>query len=291
MTSATQLNYRLKGRLALQFKQASSANKTILHITEQTPPLRVIRAFHDKNETALVHLHNISGGVLGGDHLTLTVAVGSGGQAQLTTTGATRIYRQREGWPDAVQENYFTVEADGLLEYLPDPLIPFAQARYRQTTRVELAAGAGLFWWEIVAPGREAYHERFAYDLLEMKVDIMAGHRPVAIERARLQPKTRPLTSPMRLGPYRYTGAFYICRAGQPQAVWNTLEQELSELAQRDRLGQEIVWGVSMLPQDGVVIKGLGCSSRAIQAKFFEIWQLARLRLYNKAANPPRKLY
>ena len=87
---------------------------------------------------AVAHLHNLSGGVLGGDQLALAVTVEAQAQAQVTTTGRdTRVYRHRPG-PDATQRTSLRVGAGGLLEYLPDTLIPYAGARYRQQS--------GLSW-------------------------------------------------------------------------------------------------------------------------------------------------
>ena len=48
------------------------------------------------------------------------------------------------------------VAENDLLELLPDPLIPFAGSAYQQQTQIDLADNAGLFWWETIAPGREA---------------------------------------------------------------------------------------------------------------------------------------
>src|SRR5215210_3454247 len=98
----------------------------------------------------------------------------------MTSTGATRIYRSREGRVPAVQRTSINVAENGLLEYLPDPLIPFAGSSYHQETRIELAAGAGLFWWETVAPGRDARGEVFAYDRLQITLDLLAAGGPVA---------------------------------------------------------------------------------------------------------------
>jgi len=100
--------------------------------------------------------------------------VGEGAHAQITTTSATRIYRNRVDMPPSYQLNEITVAENGLLELLPDPLIPFAQSAYQQRTAIRLAEGAGLFWWETVTPGREARDECFDYDLLGLEVDIQA---------------------------------------------------------------------------------------------------------------------
>lgn len=282
--------YRVNGCLNLQFNYSAEANKTDLHIVSQTPPLRVVRAFEVADGAALAHLHNVSGGVLGGDHLEVAVTVDPQARAQVTTPGATRIYRHRPGGPVALQTNRFTVEAGGLLEYLPDPLIPFAQARYRQVTQIDLADGAGLFWWEVVAPGREAREELFAYDRLELAVDLKARQRPIALERLKIEPRRQPPASIARFGPYRYGATFYICRVGLPEKTWLELEAALRELAQTFT-SPEALWAVNALVSDGLVVRALSCTGQEVSARLLEFWRLAKEKLYGEAIIPPRKLY
>ena len=116
----------------------------------------MIRAFPQANGGSLVHLHNVSGGVLAGDRLSLEVQVGPRARAQITSTGATRLYRHRRDSADSEQRISISVAEEGLLEYLPDALIPFAGSRHHQQTEIHLADRATLFWWEVVAPDRKS---------------------------------------------------------------------------------------------------------------------------------------
>ncbi len=262
-----------------------------MRVREQRAPLQVVRAFPIADGGALVHLHNVSGGVLGGDQLHTTVDVGPRAYAQLTTTGATRLYRHREGREPAQQTTVVTVGADALLEYAPDAVIPYAGSAYRQHTRVELAEGAGLFWWEIIAPGREARGEVFAYEMVENELTIVADGQMIALERARLEPHERPLTSPLRMGPYRTYASFSICRVGVEAATWRDLEAELSELAINLSEDGTTVWGVSTLPAHGLAVRGLSRTGRVVYPGLVAFWGRAKERLYGRAAVPPRKLY
>lgn len=262
-----------------------------MRVLDAQPPLKVVRAFEAEYGAALVHLHNVSGGVLGGDHLTLQARVGEGARAQITTTSATRIYRNRVDMPPSYQLNEITVAENGLLELLPDPLIPFAQSAYQQRTAIQLADGAGLFWWETVAPGREARNECFDYDLLGLEVDIQANGRPIALEYVRLEPKLRPVSSAARLGAYRYFSTFYICRVGLPVAQWIALEAALGQLAGNLSRENEILWGVSTLVRDGLVVRGLSCKGRSLTSGLLAFWQAAKQALYGQVATPPRKVY
>lgn len=288
MSASTQ---SANGRLALHFSRNPAHGQTILHVREQQPPLRVIRAFPIQDGAALVHLHNVSGGVLGGDQLQVMVQVGASANVQLTSTGATRIYGRRSGHPAATQQTSITVEQGGLLEYLPDLLIPFAGAHYHQQTTIDLAEGAGLFYWEVVAPGREARAEIFAYEQLHLHLDIRAAGRPIVLERLQLQPALRPLTSPARLGIYRYFATFYACQVGTTAVTWRDLEEKLTALADALTLPGDILWGVSTLAAHGLTVRALSRTSRAITAGLPQFWQSAKQALYQQPAILPRKTY
>jgi urease accessory protein len=279
-----------QGYLHLCFRLSAETAKTVLVTCRQQPPLKVVRAFQIDGGGALVHLHNVSGGILGGDNLDLSIEVGAGANAQLTTTGATRIYRSRELDVPARQSAVIDVGENALLEYLPDPLIPFGGAQYQQETIIKLSPGGGLFWWETISPGREASGELFEYDLLKIRLDVTADGTPIVRERFKLEPALRPLSSPARLGPFRYFSTFYICRHGEESSRWLTLEKQLSELAASLSVAGEILWGVSTLPAHGLVVRALSMKGRSIETGLLSFWSAAKLAIYGKTAIPPRKV-
>lgn len=281
--------YRVQGRLRLHFTQGQG--KTVLNVVEQATPLKVIRAFEQPSGAALVHLHNISGGILGGDSLEYTIDLDPHTEVQLTTTSATRVYRRREGAPSAIQCTEINVGSGALLEIVPDPVIPFAHSMYRQETHINLADGAGLFWWETIAPGRTARAELFEYDQLELVTSICAGERPIALENARLEPALRPLSSPARLGTYRYFCTLYICKVGVEPSQWLTLEAQLRALAGELSERNETLWGVSTLVAHGLAIRGLSMTGRPLSAGLVTFWQAAKQALYGREAVLPRKIY
>jgi len=281
---------RVEASLELDFEFDQAAGCTVLAASRQQAPLQVVRAFALEDGAALAHLHNVSGGLLGGDGLELRTHVGAGASAQLTTTGATRIYRARELAADAVQSNHISVGENALLEYVPDPIIPFAGARFRQQTTIQLASGAGLFWWEILAPGREARGELFAYDRMELRMDIWTPERLIAAERIRLEPRVHAVSSLARLGDYRYWATFYICRVGADRKVWAAAEQRLREVAASVSPDGETRWGVSTLATDGLVVRCLAREGRWVLAGLREIWTAAKSLLYGREAIPPRKV-
>jgi urease accessory protein len=261
-----------------------------MRVGAQDPPWKVIRAFPQENGGTLVHLHNVSGGILAGDRLALDVAVGPGATAQVTTTGATRLYRHRTGSADSEQHVSISVAEGALVEYLPDALIPFAGARHLQSTKVTLAGDAMFFWWETVAPGRQAMGEQFAFERLRLETAVRTNSGPLALENVSLEPHRRLLTSPARLGPYAHTATFYAFHVGRPASQWRELESALAEIAREVSVPGVTIFGASALARDGVIVRGLSATARDLPATLARFWSTARKVLTGEDAVPPRKL-
>ncbi|WP_376795517.1 urease accessory protein UreD [Thermogemmatispora sp.] len=279
------------GLLRLGFCYDAAARRTRLREQVQRPPLQVVRAFATADGGALVHVHNLSGGVLGGDLYEVEVEVGAATRVMLTSTGATRLYRAHSRDQPAEQRWRVHVGSGALLEHLPDALIPFAGARYRQQVSIALDEGAGLLWWDLLAPGRLARGECFAYDLLELTFKIVAPRGPLACERFRLEPSRRPPRALARLGPFRYCASLYVCHTGLPPQRWPALEEELMALAQELSQPGCCLWGVSRLAADGLLVRGLALESLPLSQGLPIFWRLARLRLYGRTVPLPRKIY
>jgi urease accessory protein len=283
----------LPSNLHLSF-EANDTGATILRVKQQQPPWRVIRGFRAPSGETLAHVHNLSGGILDRDVLHCQMDLGAGARAQVTSTGATRIYRSRSPEGVASQRTHVSIAAGAYLEYLPDQLIPFAGSRFEQTARVELEPGASLIWWDRVAPGREASGEVFRFHSLASHFELIACGQPVAIERWTLTPlgpsHVTRLDSIARLGPFRHFASCYVCHAGEPLAYWKTFETQLEIIA--DQLSSsEILWGVTSLRAHGLVIRGVAIHGPALASGLVEFWKAAKWSLCGRVATLPRKVH
>jgi urease accessory protein len=276
--------------------ETDNAGGTILRVQQQQPPWRVLRGFPNASGETLAHVHNVSGGILDTDSLSWQVDVGPRAQAQVTSTGATRVYRSRSPDRRASQRLHMNVAADAYLEYLPDQLIPFAGSRFDQTARVEIERGGSLIWCDRVAPGREASDEIFRFLELTSHFELIADGQPVALERWTLAPLTQRLDSIARLGVFRHFASCYICKAGEPASYWKTFEAQMQPVADRvsgpeGSRGSEVIWGVTSLRAQGLVIRGLAVSGRSLASGLVEIWKAAKWLLCGRVATLPRKVH
>jgi urease accessory protein len=168
--------------------------RTALRSRRQRFPLRTTMPFHldaAAPDMAFVYVQNPTGGVFAGDRLLTSVTADAGARVHLTTQSATKLYRMDGG--EARQELRFELASGSYVENIPDALIPQAGTRYRQRTRVELAAGAEFVTAETIAPGRRAHGERFGYDLVELTTEVRRDGVELCVETLRMEPaRARP---------------------------------------------------------------------------------------------------
>jgi urease accessory protein len=274
-------------RLALRFSRDNVYTR--MSVPAQDPPWRAIRAFQNGQRQAVVHLQNVSGGILAGDSLQLSIEAGAGTRVQVTSVGATRIYRQRPGRALARLSTCIRVDDGAMVEYLPDVIIPFAGSRCSQSMDVSLGPNAGFIGWETLAAGRIASGEEFGFDLFHSECSVRSDTRPLALERYSLTPSTRDLRSVARWGRFRYTATMYVCHTGVAESRWKDVESSLNALAFL-HTSHAKRWGVSALVSGGLVIRGLALEAHQITTGLHTLWDLAKQEIWGEPALPPRKI-
>ena len=139
----------------------------------QRPPLLAQQAlYYDEGMPDLPHVMIIctAGGVLQGDRQTIEIALATGAEAHVTTQSATKIQEMDANFAAQVQD--IALGDNAYLEYLPDPVIPYRNARFITRTRVRVPLSATLLYSEILMPGRTHYRsgERFEYALFSSTI-------------------------------------------------------------------------------------------------------------------------
>jgi urease accessory protein len=156
------------GALKLRFERRGPA--TVVAGCRYTLPLQVLAPIALDDPAAIVSILNPTGGLVGGDRLSIDVHVAAGAHAVLTTPSATRVYRTA-GKP-TVQAVRLSVGPRAVVEWVPDHTIPFAGSALRQTIDVALEETAGLILVDAFSAGRIALGEAWRFDVLESAVSI-----------------------------------------------------------------------------------------------------------------------
>ncbi|WP_425310747.1 urease accessory protein UreD [Ammonicoccus fulvus] len=143
--------------------------------TESSGVLRLMKPLHLDDSGQVAYFVVNPGGAYFSEACRMDVEVLADANLLLSSQGATRIYRTPRG--PAVQEAHFTVRSGGRLEYVPDQLIAYRDADYRQVTTITMAPDAQVFVEEIVTPGWDPDGTPFTYAgmLLRMEVHHVDG--------------------------------------------------------------------------------------------------------------------
>lgn len=132
--------------------RATGMGTTALPELHSAVPI-VLRRTGALGPEARVHLVGGAAGPLGGDQLRLEIVVGPGAVLRIRSVAATVVLPGARGKPSAWDIDV-RVEAGGLLDYAPEPLVVAAGANHLTRTRIDVAEGAGLRWREELVCGR-----------------------------------------------------------------------------------------------------------------------------------------
>ena len=135
------------GELSLRYERRGP--RTVLAQRSHRGPLVVQKALYPEGDAVCqgIVVHPPAG-MVGGDRLTLKVAVEPAAHAQLTTPGAAKWYRSQGA--SAQQSLTFTLASKSTLEWLPQETIYYPDGAVAVLdTRVHLASRRAFFGWEL----------------------------------------------------------------------------------------------------------------------------------------------
>ncbi|HEY8995944.1 MAG TPA: urease accessory protein UreD, partial [Lacunisphaera sp.] len=170
---------------------------------------------------------------------------------------------------------------DGWLEVLPEPLVPHRGCRYRQTTRIEVEPGGGLFFVDLLMPGRIAHrNEAWLWDRLCLETGVRVGGELVLRERFDTGgTELKALAALAGSGPKACFGNALLIAEGE--APW---------LADVANLHGDGVWlGVSSLRRGGWSIKFVAADSIRLRKTLKELRAILAAH-YPRMGCDPRKL-
>jgi len=181
----------LSGHLRL-ICTADEHGRTFVREQSFAAPVHLSKPHLDEG-TLVVNIVNPTAGLLAGDRVHHDVTVESAARVLLTAPGASRAHRILEG--DARMTQEFRVAPGGWLENWPEIFIPQGGARYRQQTALHVEDGGEALLIEMLAPGRVASGEIFAFTELDWETEIFLGGTRIARERYTLTPESPTLTA------------------------------------------------------------------------------------------------
>lgn len=185
----------------------------------------------------------------------------------------------------ATQRVHLTAADGAYVEYLPDPLIPFAGARFHQSAVLTVDENATVVYGETVTAGRIARGERHEYTVLTNDLEI---RRPdgtlLAVDTLRLRPE-RPggVSGPGVFAGHDHVASLFVVSGRRPAA-------EIADTLHRALTDREVLHGASVLPDDcGAWVRILAREQPRVADAVRAAWDAVRRLLIGHPAPDLRK--
>ena len=296
-----------RGALSYEFEREGP--RTVLTRSSCTSPWHHFPpSYLDDSGCAYTWLVNPSGGLVGGDHLSVEAQLHAGTHVLMTSPSANRVYRSLS--EPVLQEIRLSVGPDARLEWLPEVTIPFAGSRFRQSIQVDLAPGATVILWDAMASGRVARQERWAFASVENEIcirglapSVASGLRRAPVPRLRRGTATgQKGGSPLRRAPvpcveryclvpdqlpesvglvesWDYVASLFVIGDAVEADAWKRLDLVLAAiLEQRPGL---VLGGVSTPAAPGLAVKLVAKSAPDLTVTLEELWAAVRKELWD----------
>jgi urease accessory protein len=220
-----------------------------------------------RREAPIVFLATPLAALGGGEELHVSVELEAGASAAVTGQGPTTLLRSGRR---TVQRWEIRVGEGAHLTLLPWVAIPFPGSLSLTEVDVELAEGATLCAWDLLAVGRVGREERFVFEELRSSWRIARGGTPLLDER-RLARRGDRTAAEVMLAGRSHLGSLFL--AG--------LDEELLPIALvREALDASLDLAGASRPVPGlVVVHALECSADHLEQAFWPVVGMARTAL------------
>jgi len=274
------------GFLRLGFERRDGRS-VLSELAHRAPLLAQQALYYDEGMPALPHVMMIctAGGVLQGDRYAVEIMVGENAEAHVTTQSATKIQEMDANF--AAQTLDIALGENAYLEYLPDPAIPYRDARFIARTRICLPQSATLLYSEVLLPGRTHYRsgERFEFALFSSSMHAeRRGGETLCHEKYVIEPQRRDVRACGVMGDF---DVFANVLLFTPQAhAEPLLAQTPAEMSADERYAA----GATRLPNGaGIAYKIVGMEREAVQEKVREFCARVRRHVKNAEVAPQFK--
>ena len=260
------------GTLRLRFERRASG--TVVARCRYTLPLQTLAPIALDDPAAVVSILNPTGGLVGGDRLSIEVEATAGAHAVLTTPSATRVYRT--AGEDATQSVKISIGPRAIVEWVPDHTIPFAGSAFRQTLDVEMDETSRLILVDAFSAGRVGRGEAWQFALLDSAVSVRDRQGWLLHDRLALRgPMTGKDTAWDRLG-YAESNPYFATLAIIGSFDYERFTADVRQHCPGVDAGRV---GVAALARGGVLIRCLAPRAPELIDTIETCWGLGRRAL------------
>jgi urease accessory protein len=244
--------------------------------------LKVMRPiYHDNSGQACYYLLNPGGGYLDGDRYQMQISLEKQARLTLTTQSATKIYKTPN--QPAYQETEITLKEGSYLEFIPDPLIGYQDARYKQKNVIRMEKGSTLLYSDIITPGWSPTGERFSYDMLQLINEIYLENELVVYDNIKLNPASQNMDALGLMEGYSHLGSMIVVGEKTTDDLLDRIDRVINKNP------NEFKMGLSLLPVPGFTVRVLANTTQTVEKIFTECHNIISQEWFNKAPSFLRK--
>ena len=271
----------------LELSMAPSGGVTRVHRHFQRAPLYYYRPMYldaGRPDMVFIFVQQSGDGLVQGDRYRIDIDCAPGSAAHIATQAATNVFAARQDF--VTQLVNLRANAGAVLEYLPDPVVPFRGSRLLQRTCLIADRASTVIFGETLLPGRVARGEAHVYDLYQAETEVRTPDGTLLFaDTLRLNPASG--ANPKSIGmldTHDVIATLYLITGQEePTSMVALLRGELAACP-------DVLVGVSELPNRcGAVVRLLGPTSKAVKDALKTVWSAARLALLGAPAPNLRK--
>ncbi len=235
---------------SLHFQTGLRNNKTYLKSCYFTTPFKVANITEHKGDCTLqLMLMSSSPGILDGDNYQIKIELAEGCALQLQTQSYQRLFNMKKG---ASQSMEVYMSKGSSFCYLPHPSVPHTFSDFVATNTIYLSDGCNLIWGEVLTCGRKLNGESFQFTRYQNRTEIFLNNKLAVKENLLVRPSVVPVDAIGQFEGYTHQASLlYLNEAVPVNDFISEIHTMLSNL-------QDVTFGVSALPVNGVVVRLLG---------------------------------
>jgi urease accessory protein len=255
LTEQTENRFPTLSELSLVIKKG--ANKSFLDRSYCTPPFKITSPFYGDNGVMSIMVLSVSAGIMAGDRQKIDIRLEHGAAAELGSQSFEKIHKMGEH-QSAFRETTLTVESGALLVYSPLPVLPFAHSAFESRSTIYLRdSGSRLAYSEIIACGRAARGERFAWRRYKNCVKVFENEKLIYFDNNDFRPAETALESFALFEGYSHFSNLLLANIPLKAEQQETIRQDIERFPGAA--------GMSVTGSGALCVRTLGNSAEAAQ--------------------------
>lgn len=262
----------------LQVIFARRNGQTCIANKYHTAPIKIAKAFPLDGQLGIIVM-DVSPGLLNGDRYELQWISEQDSHVMITNQSYTKVHPSLPSSGSSMQQT-FVLEANAVVEHMPEPIMLYKGAAFRNETQVRLKAGSVWMQADVLCPGRTLRGEQFDYRLYSNSLAVYYDDELIFSQCQRIEPVKQVISAPGSWDEMTHWATFYIFSDRVDNSHLEQLQEKLDSFVSPE--GHKVIGGVSKTYRFGVTVSAASTAAWPLQQLMRELWEIGREGLLHK---------